>query len=91
MRLVGGVAEKGAELDIVIKKHAPAWPVEDLANIDRNMLRLAIYEIVFGGETPPKVSVNEAVELAKLFGADNSAKFVNGVLGSVLGDMSKQP
>ncbi len=82
--MVQGTRDRLNEIDSIIRKHAPAWPVEDLAAIDRNILRLAIYEIMFSDETPKKVSINEAVELAKLFGADNSPRFVNGVLGSVL-------
>ena len=87
--LVRGVGDRLAEIDAVIQRHAPVWPVGDLAIIDRNILRLAIYEIMLDNRTPPKVAINEAVELAKLFGGENSSRFVNGVLGSVMGSLSE--
>ncbi len=82
--LVRSVREQVPRLDELIGRFAPAWPVAQLPFIDRNVLRLAIYEITNGDQTPPKVAVNEAVELAKSFGSESSPKFVNGVLGSVL-------
>jgi N utilization substance protein B len=81
--LVNGTIKNKDEIDRHIKKFAPAWPVDQIAIVDRNILRLAIFEILFDNKVPVKVAVNEAVELAKTFGSDNSAKFVNGVLGSV--------
>ena len=81
--LVDGVVRNRDEIDRSIQKFAPAWPVEQIAVIDRNILRLAIFEILFDNKVPVKVAVNEAVELAKIFGSESSAKFVNGVLGSV--------
>jgi N utilization substance protein B len=81
--LVNGTLKNRDEIDRHIQKLAPAWPVNQLALIDRNVLRLAIYEILFDNRVPVKVAVNEAVELAKTFGSESSAKFVNGVLGSV--------
>ena len=63
---------------------APSWPMNQIAVVDRNLLRMAIYEMVMDTETPPKVAINEAVELAKVFGSESSPKFVNGVLGSVM-------
>jgi len=81
--LVTGAVERRSELDEVIARVAPAWPLEQMATIDRNILRLAILEILLNNRTPVKAAINEAVELAKTFGSDNSAKFVNGVLGSV--------
>ena len=81
--LVSGVIRNRDEIDRNIQKFAPAWPVEQIAMIDRNILRLAIFEILFNNKVPVKVAVSEAVELAKIFGSDSSAKFVNGVLGSV--------
>ena len=82
--LVSGTLKHREEIDRNIQKHAPAWPVEQIAIIDRNILRLAIFEILFDNKVPVKVAVNEAVELAKTFGSDKSSKFVNGVLGVVL-------
>lgn len=82
--LVQSVSEQVDDLDGLIRRFAPAWPVRQLPVIDRNILRLAIYEILHGEQVPPKVAINEAVELAKSFGSETSSKFINGVLGSVL-------
>lgn len=82
--LVKGVLEKREELDNIIAAFAPSWPISQMAIVDRNILRMAIFEIMRGDETPPKVAINEAVELAKVFGSESSPKFVNGVLGSVM-------
>ena len=82
--LLDGVGGRRDEIDEYIHKHAPAWPVEQLPVVDRNILRLALFEIRFGRRIPRKVAINEAVELAKTFGSDSSARFVNGVLGSVM-------
>ncbi len=81
--LVTGVIQNKEKIDQSIQSFAPAWPVEQIAVIDRNILRLAIFEILFDNKVPVKVAINEAVELAKSFASDNSAKFVNGVLGSI--------
>jgi N utilization substance protein B len=81
--LVEGVIDRKSELDQVMAELAPEWPVDQIAVIDRNILRIAIYELLFDSDTPPKVAINEAVELAKLFGSDSSPRFVNGVLGSL--------
>jgi len=81
--IVSGVIENKEKLDKSIREHAPAWPIEQLPVIDRNVLRLAIFEILIDNRVPVKVAINEAVELAKTFGADRSSKFVNGVLGSI--------
>ncbi len=80
--LVSGVIQNKKKIDDNIRSFAPAWPVEQMPIIDRNILRLAIFEIFIDNRVPVKVAINEAVELAKTFGSDNSAKFVNGVLGS---------
>jgi N utilization substance protein B len=82
--LLSGVGNNGAALDQLIQRYAPAWPVNQLSLIDRNILRLALYELLYHVDTPPKTAVNEAVELAKIFGSESSARFVNGVLGSVM-------
>lgn len=81
--LVKGVLQHKSELDALIKKFAPAFPVEQMSIIDRNILRLAIFEILFNDKTPFKVAINEAVELAKKFGSDSSPRLINGVLGSI--------
>jgi len=81
--LVSQVLQNKEEIDRNIQRFAPAWPIEQISIIDRNILRLAIFEILFDNRVSVKVAINEAVELAKKFGSDNSSKFVNGVLGSV--------
>ena len=81
--LVSGVIQNKEKIDDYIQSFAPAWPVEQIPVVDRNILRLAIFEILINNKVPVKVAINEAVEIAKTFGSDNSAKFVNGVLGSV--------
>jgi N utilization substance protein B len=88
--LVTGVIEHKRKLDTDIQTFAPAWPVEQIPTIDRNILRLAIFEILIDNKVPVKVAINEAVELAKTFGADRASKFVNGVLGSVSTFSSRQ-
>ncbi len=82
--LVKGVEEHRAQLDVVIGKYAPEWPVEQLAVVDRNILRMALYELFYAKDVPIKVAINEAVELAKTFGSDTAPRFVNGVLGAFL-------
>ena len=81
--LVSGVIHNKQKIDDNIQRFAPAWPMEQISVVDRNILRLAIFEILLDNKVPVKVAINEAVELAKTFGGDNSSKFVNGVLGSV--------
>lgn len=84
-RLLDGVMAKQPELDLVIEKAAPDWPIDRISPVDRNILRLGLYELLFADrkEVPAKVAINEAIELAKQFGGDNSSRFVNGVLGAV--------
>jgi transcription antitermination protein NusB len=82
--LVRGVADKQAELDAILQPIAPEWPIDQIARMDRIVLRIGTYELLHGTDVPPKVVINEAVELAKGFGGDNSSKFINGVLGTVL-------
>jgi len=81
--LVKGVLQHKSELDALIEKLAPAFPVEQMPIIDRNILRLAIFEILFSKATPLKVAINEAIELAKDFGSDSSPRLINGILGSI--------
>ena len=83
-RLVSGVASQQKAIDDIIRPVAPEWPIEQIARIDRVVLRIGVFELVFTADVPPKVAINEAVELAKAFGGDNSSKFINGVLGTVL-------
>lgn len=90
--LVAGVLTHLQLLDAIIARYAPDWPVPQLAIIDRNLLRLALFELGSPlANTPAKVVINEAVELAKQFGSDSSARFINGVLGSALKDTQRKP
>lgn len=95
-KLVGGVVEHQEEIDKVIQPLAPEWPIDQIARMDRVVLRIGAYELIHAKDVPPKVVINEAVELAKAFGGDNSSKFINGVLGSLLrqregGEKPKKP
>jgi N utilization substance protein B len=82
-KVVLGVMARSAAIDRLIQKHAPEWPLDQMALIDRNILRMAIWEFAADGQTPIKVAINEAVELAKLYGSDSAPRFVNGVLGAL--------
>ena len=82
--IIFGVLPVRDSLDRVIAKYAPEWPMDQIAAIDRNILRMACWEFAISRETPVKVAINEAVELAKLFGSDSAARFVNGVLGTLV-------
>ena len=88
--LVSGVIQNKEKIDLNIQKFAPAWPIEQIPIVDRSILRLAIFEVLFDNKVPVKVAINEAVELAKTFGGDSSPRFINGVLGSVSGHINKQ-
>jgi N utilization substance protein B len=81
-RLVLGVAKNTEKLDETLQPLAPEWPVNQIARMDRTVLHIGLWELEHGQDVPPKVVINEAVELAKAFGGDNSSKFVNGVLGT---------
>jgi N utilization substance protein B len=83
-QLVEGVVGNLEELDKIISSSAPSWPMEQMAKIDKNILRLAIFEILFNKDVPIKAAINEAIELAKSFGSDSSSRFVNGVLGTIV-------
>jgi N utilization substance protein B len=82
-QLVAGVISRAPTLDTLIHKFAPEWPLDQMAVIDRNILRIAIWEFAVDRQTPIKVAINEAVELAKLYGSDSAPRFVNGVLGAL--------
>ena len=84
--VVQGVLKHRGQLDELISQYAPEWPIDQMAIIDRNILRIALFEFLVDGGTPPKVAINEAEELAKTFGSDSSRRFVNGVLGTLLAD-----
>ncbi|MHB8620051.1 MAG: transcription antitermination factor NusB [Chloroflexota bacterium] len=91
--LVLGVLKHVEEIDASIGRAAPQWPVDQIAHVDKNVLRLAIYELMFDNSAPAKVAISEAIELARLFGSAASSKFVNGVLGAIVvrSDRSSPP
>lgn len=89
-RLASGVEKNRAEIDKTIEGYAPEWPLDQITVVDRNVLRIGIYELTLDAAIPPKVAINEAIELAKSFGGSASGKFVNGVLGSIYKDMAAQ-
>jgi N utilization substance protein B len=88
-KLVKGVTEQAESLDAKLQPVAPEWPIDQIARMDRLVLRIGLYELENEDDVPPKVVINEAVELAKSFGGDNSSKFVNGVLGTLLRNMEE--
>jgi N utilization substance protein B len=89
--LVAGIIKKQKAIDPVIEKCAPDWPISQITVIDRNIIRIGIYELMFGDyqETPPKVAINEAIEMAKTYGGGSSGRFVNGVLGTVYRELGE--
>lgn len=87
--IVDGVIKNQKEIDELITKFAPSWPISQITLVDRNILRIGVYELKFSEGIPPKVAINEAIELAKSFGGSASGKFVNGVLGSMFSEMQE--
>ncbi|MEK7122646.1 MAG: transcription antitermination factor NusB [Patescibacteria group bacterium] len=85
--LIRGVLARRDEIDATITKYATEWPLENITIVDRNVLRLGIYEILFDENVPARVAINEAIELAKIYGGQQSSKFINGVLGSYYKDI----
>ena len=81
--LAEGVQKNLTAIDEIIVKHAPEWPIDQIPPVDRNVLRIGLFEMMFLKQVPPKVAINEAVELGKTFGGESSGKFVNGVLGAL--------
>lgn len=88
-KTIQGVIDSQQVIDEQIVKSAPEWPIEQISSIDKTILRIAIFEILKSDDVPPKVAINEAVELGKTFGGQNSSKFINGVLGTVYRNSSK--
>ena len=82
-QIVMGVQPLAEQLDHFIAQHAPEWPLDQIAIIDRNILRIALWELAVSDQTPVKVAINEAIELSKTYGSDSTPRFVNGVLGSL--------
>ena len=91
-KIVDGIVKNFNNLNKIIEKSAPEWPLSQISIIDRNVLRIGLYELMFAdrNEVPAKVAINEAIELAKNYGGPNSGKFINGVLGTVFNEMNKQ-
>lgn len=88
--LIRGVLDNLDDINDTITKYAPEWPLEQITIVDRNVLRLGVYELKFCQDIPPKVAINEAIEVAKGFGGESSGKFVNGVLGAIFRDLQAQ-
>ncbi len=86
-KIIKGVTDNQKKIDGYIIKYAPEWPLDQITNVDRNILRVGIYELVMDPDIPAKVAINEAIEIAKAFGGESSGKFVNGVLGSIYNDL----
>ena len=84
---VEGVIKHLEEIDTNIKKYATEWPLDQITVVDRNVLRIGIYELLFNEKIPPRVAINEAIEIAKAYGGDSSGKFINGVLGAIYNNM----
>jgi N utilization substance protein B len=89
-QLVTGIREHLSGINNVITKYAPEWPLQQITVIDRNILRIGVFELLYSPDIPPKVAINEAIELAKTFGGESSGKFVNGVLGAIFKDLEAQ-
>lgn len=88
--LLRGVMGHRDDIDTTITTYAPEWPLEQITIVDRNILRIGVYELKFSPDVPPKVAINEAIEVAKGFGGESSGKFVNGVLGAIFRDLQAQ-
>lgn len=86
--LVKGVAEHATELDELISSHAKDWTIERMPVIDRNLLRMALFEMLYQDDVPAPVAINEAVELAKIYSTEDSSRFVNGLLGTISAELS---
>lgn len=88
--IIHGVMDHADEIDSAITKYAPEWPLEQITIVDRNVLRIGVYELTYCRDIPPKVAINEAIEVAKGFGGESSGRFVNGVLGAIYRDLVAQ-
>ncbi len=88
--IIDGVLKNLEEIDKYIVKYATEWPLDQITIVDRNVLRIGIYELIFNDDIPPKVAINEAIEVAKTYGGNSSGKFVNGVLGSIYKDITEK-
>jgi transcription antitermination protein NusB len=86
--IIDGVIKNEADIDRYISKYATEWPLDQITIVDRNILRIGVYELAFDANIPAKVAINEAIEIAKTFGGESSGKFVNGVLGAIFKDLA---
>jgi N utilization substance protein B len=86
-QLINGIQENLDGINNIITKYAPEWPLQQITVVDRNILRIGVFELLYVADIPPKVAINEAIELAKTFGGESSGKFVNGVLGAIFKDL----
>lgn len=89
LAIVKGVIKNNVEIDKQIQNYAPEWPLDQITNVDRNILRIGVYEMLFDKNIPDKVAINEAIEIAKAYGGESSGKFVNGVLGAIFKDLDQ--
>jgi len=87
--VLGGIMNNLSDVDSYITRYATEWPLEQITIVDRNILRIGVYELIHDDDIPAKVAINEAIEIAKIFGSESSGKFVNGVLGAIYKDMLK--
>ncbi len=90
LKLAAGIEERRPEIDRTIATYAPEWPLQQITIVDRNILRLGAFELKFDEDIPAKVAINEAIELAKVFGGESSGRFVNGVLGAIFKKMGEK-
>lgn len=88
--IVGGVMDHVEEIDKLISTYATDWPIEQITLVDRNILRIGVYEMSYNSDIPSKVAINEAIEIAKKFGGESSGKFVNGVLGAIYKQLERE-
>lgn len=88
--IVQGVLDHHAEIDDYVSRYAPDWPISQITIVDRNILRIGIFELIFNNDIPDKVAINEAIEIAKAYGGESSGKFINGVLGAIFKDIEQQ-
>lgn len=89
-QIIKGVVDNLEKIDSYITKYAPDWPLDQITVVDRNVLRIGVYELIFNKEIPEKVAINEAIEIAKAYGGEASGKFVNGVLGAIYNDLQRK-
>jgi N utilization substance protein B len=88
--VIKGVINNQEDIDAYISRYATEWPLEQITIVDRNILRIGVYELIYNDDIPAKVAINEAIEIAKTFGSESSGKFVNGVLGAIYKDILKE-